>query len=97
MTIGAGEVEHVARLAELELAADDLARRAHDLERIVALVEQLPPVDGGGDAVVVGPATLRLRDDIVAPIPMTRTPADLAPEFVDGFYVVPALDGLSDE
>ena len=52
---------------------------------------------GDRNPVVLGPDRLPLRADIVNPIPMVRTPAQMAPAFMDGFYVVPKLGGLSEE
>ncbi len=97
MSIGPDQVREVATLAELELAQDDVMRLSQDLERIVAFVEQLPALSGPSESVTVGPSHLRLREDVVAPVPMTRPVADMAPEFVEGFFVVPALDGLHEE
>ncbi len=98
MKIGTGEVSHIAKLAELEISAAELQSLAADMERIVTFVEQLPDV--GADALTsidVGPAALRLRADVVDPVPLSRPPAANAPAWQDGFFVVPALDGLGDE
>ncbi|MEO5824579.1 MAG: Asp-tRNA(Asn)/Glu-tRNA(Gln) amidotransferase subunit GatC [Gemmatimonadales bacterium] len=99
MTIGPDTVRHVARLAELAVADGDVDLLAAQLESIVDFVEQLATIDAlPGTAVVnIGPPTLTLREDVVAPIPMTRLAADLAPEFAQGFFVVPRLGGMVDE
>jgi aspartyl-tRNA(Asn)/glutamyl-tRNA(Gln) amidotransferase subunit C len=99
MTIGASEVRHVARLAELAVAEEDLPLLATQLEAIVEFVAQLANVavpDGVG-TVAVGPEQLTLRDDVVAPIPMVRGPEAMAPAFVEGFFVVPKLGGMAEE
>ena len=36
-----------------------------------------------------GPAAAELREDVPGPVPLARPPADLAPEFADGFFLVP--------
>lgn len=98
MTIGAEDVRHVARLAELAVAEADLPVLAEQLEGIVAFVAQLNEVrvpEGTGH-VSVGPDRLVLREDRVDPIPMSRTPAEMAPAFEQGFYVVPKLGGLAE-
>lgn len=99
MRIGAEAVRHVARLAELAVDEDQVAALTDKLEAIVAFVERLQALDldAAGEAVVVGPSAVRLRDDVVAPIPMVRGAADLAPEFAEGFFIVPRLGGLADE
>jgi hypothetical protein len=30
-----------------------------------------------------------LREDLPGPVPLARPPAELAPEFADGFFLVP--------
>lgn len=99
MTIGATEVRHVARLAELAVAEADLPLLVTQLEGIVEFVAQLGEVKLPADVgtVTVGPARLTLRQDLVDPIPMTRGPGAMAPAFVDGFFVVPKLGGMAEE
>lgn len=98
MIIGADEVRHVAKLAELAVAEADVATLATQLEGIVAFVAQLNEVDlpVGTGTTAVGPSQVLLREDRVDPIPMTRTPGEMAPEFREGFYVVPKLGGLAE-
>lgn len=99
MKIGADEVRHVARLAELAVAEADLPLLATQLEGIVEFVAQLREVEVPADvgSVAVGPERLALRADLVDPIPMAHEPAAMAPAFVDGLFVVPRLTGLVDE
>ena len=99
MTIGADDVRHVARLAELAVAEADVPILAAQLEAIVAFVAQLndvvvPPNTGGTS---LGPERVLLRQDRVDPIPMTRSPAEMAPVFREGFFVVPKVGGLAEE
>lgn len=99
MKIGAGEVRHVARLAELAVDDAEVDRLAGELERIVTFIERLDELDisTGSGEVVVGPERSPLRDDVIAPIPMVRGPAEIAPAFEQGFFVVPKLGGLAEE
>jgi len=98
MKIGTGDVRHIATLAELEISEAELPSLAADMERIVTFVEQLPDIPAGVRASVsVGPSALRLREDVVDPVPLSRPPEENAPAWREGFYVVPALDGLGDE
>lgn len=99
MKIGAEDVRHVAGLAELAVADADVAVLAQQLEGIVNFVAQLDEIalDQAESRVVVGPERTPLREDVVAPIPMTRTPAEMAPVFQLGFYVVPKLGGMAEE
>jgi aspartyl-tRNA(Asn)/glutamyl-tRNA(Gln) amidotransferase subunit C len=99
MKIGEVEVRHVAGLAELAVSDADVALLAQQLEGIVNFVAQLDEIAAGETAagVVVGPARTLLREDVVSPIPLTRTPAEMAPAFQQGFYVVPKLGGMAEE
>jgi aspartyl-tRNA(Asn)/glutamyl-tRNA(Gln) amidotransferase subunit C len=98
MTIGADDVRHVARLAELAVAEADVPVLAAQLEAIVAFVAQLNdvtvPPDTGSTS--LGPERVLLREDRVDPIPMMRSPAEMAPEFREGFFVVPKVGGLAE-
>ncbi|MGH7593225.1 MAG: Asp-tRNA(Asn)/Glu-tRNA(Gln) amidotransferase subunit GatC [Gemmatimonadales bacterium] len=99
MKIGPEDVTRVAQLAELAVADDDLPVLAAQMEGIVNFVAQLNDVavhDISGP-LVVGPAALRLRADVIDPIPLARGPAEIAPVFQRGFFVVPRLGGMADE
>ena len=77
------------------MAAGDVDRLTAQLDGIVAYVGQLATLGDPGRAattVLGGPAVL--REDRVDPIPLARPPADLAPEFRDGFFLVPRLPGM---
>ena len=51
--------------------------------------EQAPPF-------VAGPERVALREDVVDPVPLARPPSEMAPEFIDGFFVVPRLGAMED-
>jgi aspartyl-tRNA(Asn)/glutamyl-tRNA(Gln) amidotransferase subunit C len=98
MTIDSDTVRHMAALAELAIADDDIPALAAQLESIVQFVAQLhelPPAPAD-DAVTIGPERLTLRPDRVDPIPLSYPVADMAPEFEQGFFVVPRLGALGD-
>ena len=99
MKIGPDTVRHVARLAELAVTEREVADLALKLESIVAFVEQLEEVPSVGAAapLVVGPQTLRLRQDVVDPVPLVHQPDSFAPDFKHGFFLVPKLGGLAEE
>ena len=91
MTIGRNEVLHVARLAELAVREEELDRLVDQLNRIVDYVAQLDlvPADRMAAPFLPGPQSLNLREDVPGPVPLARPPADFAPEFADGFFLVP--------
>lgn len=98
VSISRDDVARVARLAELAVDDDELPALVDQLERIVGLVEQLSAVndDIGVPEFVAGPAAAPLRDDQVRPAHLAHPLAEFAPEFVDGFFVVP-LRGAAGE
>jgi len=91
------DVRHVARLAELAVEEADLPALTAQLDRIVSFVAQLEGAGASGpDASVAAPNGTALRPDLVNPRPLARPPAAFAPEFIDGFFLVPKL-GVMDE
>ncbi len=98
MSIGRDEVLHVAKLAELAVKEADLARLVDQLNRIVDYVAQLDrvPADGATEAFVPGPAQVALREDVPGSVPLARPPAEFAPEFADGFFLVPRHGAMED-
>ena len=98
MSIGRDEVLHVARLAELEVRDEDLARLVEQLNRIVDYVAQLDrvPAEDGADLFLPGPEQVELREDVPGSVPLARPPAALAPEFAEGFFLVPRHGAMED-
>ena len=98
MKIERKEVIHVARLAELAVAEEELPRLVQQMGRIVEYVAQLGQVPAGEQAppFLAGPEAATLREDEVHPEPLARGPEDFAPEFVQGFFVVPRLGAMED-
>jgi aspartyl-tRNA(Asn)/glutamyl-tRNA(Gln) amidotransferase subunit C len=91
MSIGRDDVLHVARLAELAVGEDELDRLAHQLNRIVEYVAQLDqvPADRPAAAFLPGPEQVTLRDDVPGPARLVRPVESIAPEFREGFFLVP--------
>ena len=98
MTIGRREVLHVAELAELAVPDHELDRLVDQLNRIVDYVARLDevPSDHPSDAFLPGPAALSLREDVPNPVPLARPPAALAPQFAEGFFLVPRHGAMED-
>jgi aspartyl-tRNA(Asn)/glutamyl-tRNA(Gln) amidotransferase subunit C len=93
MKITAADVQHVARLAEMNLEPGELEALTGQLDRIVSFVAQLEALPAGERVSPFhpGPAQATLRPDEVAPVPLARPLSELAPEFRDGLLVVPRL------
>jgi aspartyl-tRNA(Asn)/glutamyl-tRNA(Gln) amidotransferase subunit C len=98
MTIGRDEVLHVARLAELAVRDDQLDRLVDQLNRIVDYVAQLNqvPADRMAEPFLPGPPAVDLREDSPGAVPLARPPAEWAPEFVGGFFLVPRHEAMED-
>lgn len=98
MKISRDEVLHISKLAELEIPPEELERVTEDLCRICDYVDQLGEVHPAAESepFVAGPACAPLRDDVVVPIPLAHPVEELAPEFAEGFFLVPKLDGMEE-
>ena len=99
MSIGRDEVLHVAKLAELAVREEDLARLVGQLNRIVDYVAQLNevPTDRMAEPFLPGPPAVTLREDVPGADALARSPAKLAPEFKDGFFLVPRHGAMEDQ
>jgi aspartyl/glutamyl-tRNA(Asn/Gln) amidotransferase C subunit len=88
----------MAALAELAVAPADLPELTAQMDRIVGFVAQLTALGdlSIGAAEPLGPRVTPLRDDVVTPADLGLGPSDLAPEFVDGFFVVPRLGAMEE-
>ncbi|HEU4697953.1 MAG TPA: aspartyl/glutamyl-tRNA amidotransferase subunit C [Gemmatimonadales bacterium] len=97
MSIGRDEVLRVAKLAELAVAEPEVDRLVEQMNRIVDYVAQLDRVPLGADAppFLAGPGTVTLREDVVRPVPLARGPAEMAPEFAEGLFLVPRRGGAA--
>jgi aspartyl/glutamyl-tRNA(Asn/Gln) amidotransferase C subunit len=98
VSVSREEVERIAELAALGLDPAELPGLTAQMDRIVGFVARLAqavpldtPDEGAGT-----PAVTPLREDVVLPADLARTPAQLAPEFVDGFFVVPRLGAMEE-
>ena len=99
MTIGPEEVRRIAELAEIGVEERELPELVRQLGGIVDYVAQLDsvPADDQVDAFIPGPRQTPLREDVVRPTPLTPPPADMAPAWREGYFVVPRLSGMEEE
>ena len=88
----------MSRLAELAVAEDELERLVEQMNRIVDYVAQLNqvPADDVADPFLPGPSSVTLREDVPGAVPLERPVASLAPEFMEGFFVVPRHGAMED-
>ena len=99
MSIGPDQVRHVARLAELAVPEGELDRLVQQLNRIVEYVAQLEllQADAELEPFLPGPHQVPLREDEPGSVRLARPPAELAPEFAEGFFLVPRHEAMEDQ
>jgi aspartyl-tRNA(Asn)/glutamyl-tRNA(Gln) amidotransferase subunit C len=99
MSIGLDEVLHVANLAELAVKESEFRRLVEQMNRIVDYVAQLNrvPADNAVEPFLAGPPSVVLREDVEDAVPLARPPAAMAPEFTNGFFLVPRHGAMEDQ
>jgi aspartyl-tRNA(Asn)/glutamyl-tRNA(Gln) amidotransferase subunit C len=87
------EIEGIARLAGLAIDKADVEFYAHDLSRILDLVEQINAIDTSGVVPMAHPLdmTQRLRPDLVTQTNQRELFQSIAPLVRDGLYLVPRV------
>ena len=89
MKIDRDEARRIAALAHLEFDDAALDRMAAEMTKILGYIEMLAAVDAPEAGVDAG--TTPLRDDVVKPSIGRDLVARNAPEWDDGFFVVPPV------
>ncbi len=87
MKIDRDEARRIAALAHLEFDDAGLDRMAAEMTKILGYIERLPSVEKAG----VDVGTTPLREDVVKPSVDREAVARNAPEWEDGFFVVPPV------
>ena len=88
-----GEVEHVARLARLELSAEDKERMRAELDRILGYIDklrQLPTEDVPPTSHVVPMVNVMREDELGPCLPPAAVLAN-APDRIGDFFRVPRI------
>ena len=96
MSIRREDVLRTAELAEIAVADDEMPRLVEQLARIVAQLSEVPAGETA-EPYLGGPLQVALREDVIAPAPLARPVSSIAPEFRDGFFLVPRRGALADE
>lgn len=105
--IDEGTVRRIAELARLELDDDEVRRLAGELASILGHFEALDEaeaegagagegadVDGEAGDAVHRDLSPRLRTDVPSSDPLGRPPSETAPDWRDGYFVVPRLAAM---
>ncbi len=91
MAVSESDVRNIALLARLGVAHADVPALVDQLNGILAHMDVLQGVDIGDALDGVVPEGMQLRPDENTPVPLARERGDFAPEFRDGFFLVPRL------
>lgn len=97
--IDASKVREVARLARLELDSGEAARLAEEMSSILSHFDALDRlrIEADGMAPRGRELDARTRADAPGSDPLTSGPGALAPDWRDGYFVVPRLPALGEE
>lgn len=99
MNVTPAEARRIAVLAHLKLDEDELERLTGELNRILEHVVALGGLELSdvSDVEALAGALPSLRGaEAEAPDALVRGPEAAAPDYREGFFVVPSLPGLSD-
>lgn len=96
--IDEARVRGIAHLARLELRDAEVARLVGELEAILDHFAELADVEpASGRGSVHGDLSPRLRADVPSADPLSVPPRAFAPDWRDGFFVVPRLSAMADD
>jgi len=99
MSVGPDEARRIAALAHLKLDEGELGRLTGELNRILEHVVALEGLELADlpDVGMLTEGVSSVRSEACEdPDPLLRKPRANAPDWRDGFFVVPSLPGLSD-
>ncbi|MDJ0917097.1 MAG: Asp-tRNA(Asn)/Glu-tRNA(Gln) amidotransferase subunit GatC [Woeseiaceae bacterium] len=93
MSLDKDQVQHMAMLARLKVADEDIAEACEKLSRIVDFVDQLSQADTSGVVPMAHPLdqTQRLRPDAVTEPNNRDHVQQNASQVADGMYLVPKV------
>ena len=93
MALESDSVVHIAHLARLHLADDELDRYTGELSGILSFIEQMNAVDTGGVIPMAHPLDMSqpLRADVVSEQDRREEYQENAPAVRDGLYLVPKV------
>lgn len=93
MTLSVADIRRIAQLARLSVTEDEIAAVQHELNGILALVEQLKAADTAGIEPMAHAqdVMLRLREDVVTEDDQHRLFQSIAPQVEADLYLVPRV------
>jgi len=99
VSVSRDDIDRVARLAALSIDEGQLPTLTRQIRSILAYVAQLERVETTADDPEYRPGNHEapLRSDDVTSVPMHRRLEEMAPEFRDGFFLVPKLEAFEEQ
>ena len=96
MSITREEILQIANLARLRLTDSESEDFSHDLNQILEYVDTLASLQvPEGERLELGPPEAAERQaGLIPPDPMAHPPIESAPDFREGFFVVPSPPSL---
>ena len=87
------QISRIAHLARLELTGEAAVAMQHQLNDILAMVDQMAAVDTAGVEPMAHPQEVmqRLREDVVSERDQREPFQSVAPQVEDGLYLVPKV------
>lgn len=96
--LDASEVRRIARLARLSLSDADVERLALEMAEVLDHFEEIDQaVTRSGRGIRERGLAERTRPDEPASDTLLRPPSAIAPDWRDGFFVVPSLEALRED
>jgi aspartyl-tRNA(Asn)/glutamyl-tRNA(Gln) amidotransferase subunit C len=98
MTIDRTDLERIAELARLQLSEEELRKFTRDCQAILAYFEAIRGLDVT-DAAPAGALEnpTPMREDSVGGDRLERAPAEIAPAWREGYFVLPRLPAMDAE
>lgn len=96
MSVSRREVEHIASLARLRVGPEEIATLTGEMNAILDHMNELREVEVEGLEEVVGvmEGGAPTRSPRSGPDPLQRSPSAFAPDWREGFFVVPRLPAM---
>jgi aspartyl-tRNA(Asn)/glutamyl-tRNA(Gln) amidotransferase subunit C len=93
MSVEENTVMHIARLAHLEVSPEQIQKYAHDLNKILSMVEAMDKVNIDNVEPMIHPhnQSQRLRNDVVTESNQREAFQKIAPATAAGLYLVPQV------
>ena len=93
MSLDLDQVRRIAHLARIEITDDEAQRTLAQLTDIFAMIERMQAVDTTGIEPMADPlgGSQRLRDDVVTEGDQRGAARVIAPEQLNGLYIVPRV------